>query len=208
MRYLLAALAAIGLAGTASADFYGDASAGTCIVDRNNFEYKNCQQIGITAGYELSGVWSAELRANRLDADIIGFNGGTHTTGTYEREELTIGIVHKPRTFGKLEPFIGAHIGVGELTHEFLSFVATDTSIALLADHDEVEYLWSVRGGADYDIAPQLSLFGEIGYTQYLDNPVDVRFETATGQTGLLQPNGVLGEDRSYDVRVGIRFKL
>ena len=120
-----------------------------------------------------------------------------------------MGVVYSPWIFGRVEPFIGAHFGKGDISTRLTSTAEPFPTISLSAD-DEVEVnLWAVRAGTDYNLTRNVAVFAEVAYTQYEDNGIDVRFETANGQTGELVPGtGVLGEDRSYDLNVGIRLKF
>jgi opacity protein-like surface antigen len=208
MKYLFLSLAALALTGTAAAHSVS-VNAGTCIVDRNNIEHENCEQVAVSGELSLTSNLTAQVRFNKLEADVIGFNGGINTTGEYEREEVTVGVVYNPWTFGRVEPFIGAHFGKGDITTRLTSQAANDPTITLSADGTNEVNLWAVRAGSDYNLTRNVAIFAEVAYTQYQDNGIDVRFETAGGVTGELSPGtGVLGEDRSYDLNVGLRFKF
>lgn len=208
MKLLLPTFVSLALIGTAEAHSLS-VNAGTCIVDRNNIEHENCEQMAISGEISLTQKLSVQVRFNQLEADIIGFNGGINVTGDYEREEVTVGVVYTPRTFGRVEPFIGAHFGKGDITTRLTSQAQIDSTITLTADDKQEVNLWAVRAGSDYNLTRNVAVFAEAAYTQYRDNGIDVRFETADGTTGELIPGtGVLGEDRSYDLNVGIRLKF
>lgn len=208
MKLLTLTLASLALIGTAEAHSLS-VNAGTCIVDRNNIEHENCTQMAISGELSLTNDLSAQVRFNKLEADVVGLNGGTNTTGDYEREEVTVGVVYSPWTFGRVEPFIGAHFGKGDITTRLTSTAEPFPTISLTADDTVEVNLWALRAGSDYNLTRNVAVFAEVAYTQYEDNGVDVRFETANGQTGELIPGtGVLGEDRSYDLNIGIRLKF
>lgn len=208
MKLLTLALTSLALIGTAEAHSLS-VNTGTCIVDRNNIEHKNCEQMAISGEISLTQNLFAQVRFNQLEADIIGFNGGINATGDYEREEVTVGVVYSPWTIGRVEPFIGAHFGKGDITTRLTSQAQIDPTITLTADDKQEVNLWAVRAGSDYNLTRNVAVFAEVAYTQYEDNGVDVRFETANGTTGELSPGtGVLGEDRSYDLNVGLRLKF
>ena len=208
MKYLFLTLAALALTGTAAAHSVS-ANTGTCIVDRNNIEHKNCEQVAVSGELSLTNSLTAQVRFNKLQADVTGFNGGINATGDYEREEVTVGVVYSPWTFGRVEPFIGAHFGKGDLTTVMTAQAANDPTITLFADDQNEVNLWAIRAGSDYNLTRNVAVFAEVAYTQYQDNGIDVQFETANGTTGELIPGtGVLGEDRSYDLNVGLRLKF
>lgn len=208
IKHITLSLAAVALIGAAEAHSLS-VNAGTCIVDRNNLEHENCEQMAISGELSLTSNLTAQVRFNQLEADVIGFNGGINTVGNYEREEVTVGVVYSPWTFGRVEPFIGAHFGKGDLTTVMTAQAANDPTITLFADDQNEVNLWALRGGADYNLTRNVAVFAEVAYTQYRDNGIDVRFETANGTTGELIPGtGVLGEDRSYDLNIGFRLKF
>jgi opacity protein-like surface antigen len=209
MKQLILTITTFFLVCGAHAQFEGSASAGACIIDRNNIEAGDCHQFSLGLGYEITERTTLTLAFNSLDGEMNGLNGAFGISGDYDRSEFILGARYDlALDLGKFQPYVGAGLGYGEISTQFSGYTEIDPMIRIFADGDLTSALWAVRAGGEYPISPTVNLFTEFAYTQYLDNGIDIRFETANGTIGELSPGGVKGEDRSYDFNFGIRIKF
>ena len=198
-------ISSVMLAATAHADMYASGTAGTCIVDRNNIEVEGCQLFTGTLGYQLTDTIIIEAQYTALNGEITGLNGASNSFGDYDRKDITIGANYNFYEIGASNFYAGGRVGHGVIGTEFSGTVDNQPDIAVFADDEVNAFLYGAVLGADWPVTSNVELFAEISYTQYLDNGFDARFRTASGVTGELSPGGVMGEDRSYDIKLGIR---
>jgi hypothetical protein len=209
MKLPTLALAALACAAVANADIYAGGSLGTCTVDRNNIEVDGCKQFEGILGYEYSDKIDIEARYNILDGDITGLNGASNSKGTYGRKELKLGATYTFNPEDKSSFYAGAFIGRGKIESEFVGTADKHPTITISADSETSEFLYGFTAGYGWSVKPNVSVFAETAYTSYLDNGIDTRYHVAgNGATGELHPGGVMGEDRSYDLKVGFRYRF
>lgn len=190
-------------------DPVANVSAGKCIADRNNLELDDCHQLRLAVETPVNDNVVVGLNYTRLDADVTGLNGAADARGDYDREEWALSAdYHFDKTFFGARPYAGAEVGYGGVSTDFAGTADIDSTTAVFADDEFSDVFWGVKAGANLALTEYTAGFIETGYRSYGRNGFDARFQTQGGSTGQLQPDGVQGIDRSYEIRVGVRIKL